>query len=195
MSLRAEKLAFLEDSIRNIHSEVVLRARTGDQAAFKELYRLYSRAMFNTALRILSDKAEAEDVLQESFLAAFRNLDQYRGEATFGAWLKRIVVNQSLTVLKKRMEFSFTEDLDQLPDELLLESPTAFPYSISQVTKAIKMLPDGYRTVLSLYLVEGYDHSEISEILNIDENTSKSQLSRSKRKLIELLKENFSRHE
>ena len=195
MSLSAEKLLFLEESVRNIHSEIIDRARLGDQLAYREIYRLYSKAMFNTAIRMVIDRAEAEDILQESFLSAFRNLSQYRGDASFGAWLKRIVVNQSLNALRRRKEFGFSEVLDQMPDPSFEEQSTSFPYTVSQVNAAIRLLPDGYRTVLSLYLIEGYDHAEISEILRIDENTSKSQLSRSKKKLVELLEQNFIRHE
>ena len=195
MSLSAEKLLFLEESVRNIHSEIIDRARLGDQLAYREIYRLYSKAMFNTAIRIVTDRAEAEDILQESFLSAFRNLSQYRGDASFGAWLKRIVVNQALNALRRRKDFGFSDVLDQIPDPSFEEPNTSFPYTVSQVNAAIRLLPDGYRMVLSLYLIEGYDHAEISEILRIDENTSKSQLSRSKKKLVELLEQNITRHE
>lgn len=195
MSLSVEKLPFLEESVRNIHSEIIDRARLGDQLAYREIYRLYSKAMFNTAIRMVTDHAESEDILQESFLSAFRNLSQYRGDASFGAWLKRIVVNQALNALRRRKEFGFSDVLDQMPDPSFEEQSTSFPYTVSQVNAAIRLLPDGYRTVLSLYLIEGYDHAEISEILRIDENTSKSQLSRSKKKLVELLEQKFTRHE
>ena len=195
MSLLAEKFSFLEESVRNIHSEIIDRARLGDQLAYREIYRLYSKAMFNTALRMVTDRSEAEDILQESFLSAFRNLKQYRGDASFGAWLKRIVVNQALNALRRRKEFGFSDALDQMPDASLEDQDNGFPYTVSQVNSAVQLLPDGYRTVLSLYLIEGYDHSEISDILSIDENTSKSQLSRAKKKLVELLQQNFTRHE
>ncbi len=144
--------------------------------------------MFNTAFRITGNEDEAEDVLQESFVAAFRSLDFYRGDAPFGAWLKRIVVNKSITWLKKRKWDRLPED-DRwdVPEELTTDETENFPASVEQVRKAIDALPDGYRTVLSLYLLEGYDHAEIGEILGISESTSKSQFNRSKKKLKEIL--------
>lgn len=186
----------MQDSNLEIHAEIINRARNGAASAFKELYSLYHRAMFNTAFRITADHAEAEDVLQESFINAFRNLDSFRGDSTFGAWLKRIVVNNSLNSLRRRVHYQLTEELNQIPEESRDSSgDNHFPYSVGQVNQAILQLADGYRTVLSLYLIEGYDHEEIGQILGIDQSTSKSQLSRAKRKLIQLLEQNFTRHE
>ncbi len=172
----------------NIHEDLIQRCRQGDQGAHFKLYQLYKRSMYNVGYRIVNNEEEAEDVLQEAFISAFRNLAYYRGDATFGAWLKRIVVNKAINYLKKRQ-------LERLPDDerwdVKEEEPVDdldhFPYSVSQVRDAIGRLPDGYRAVLSLYLLEGYDHSEIGEILGISESTSKSQFNRSKKKLKELL--------
>lgn len=186
----------MQDSHLEIHAEIIERARQGRESAYKELYRLYHRSMFNTAIRITADRAEAEDVLQESFINAFRNLDSFRGESTFGAWLKRIVVNKSLNALRRTIHDEWTDELNQIPEDT--GSPSGedqFSYSVSQVNQAILQLADGYRTVISLYLIEGYDHEEIGQILGIDQNTSKSQLSRAKKKLIQLLEQKFTRHE
>ena len=174
-------------STGNIHAEIIERCRQGDREAHYQLYKLYSRSMYNLSFRIVNNTGEAEDVLQEAFISAFRSLDYYRGEASFGSWLKRIVVNKAINALKKRRteqipeseEFDIAEDLGR--DE------AEFPFSVDQVRKAIEGLPDGYRSVLSLYLLEGYDHSEIAEILGISESTSKSQFNRSKKKLREIL--------
>lgn len=144
--------------------------------------------MYNVGYRIVNNEEEAEDVLQEAFISAFRNLEFYRGDATFGAWLKRIVVNKAINYLKKRQ-------LDRLPEddrfdvreEEVVDDLDHFPYSVGQVRAAIERLPDGYRAVLSLYLLEGYDHGEIGEILGISESTSKSQFNRSKKKLKAIL--------
>jgi RNA polymerase sigma factor (sigma-70 family) len=143
--------------------------------------------MFNVCYRIVKDEAAAEDVLQESFINAFKNLGHYRGDSAFGAWLKRIVVNKAITHSSKRKieripdgEFDVLEEAD--------EQPETFPFDIHKVKEAILNLPDGYRTVLSLYLFEGYDHEEIGQVLGISESTSKSQFSRAKKKLIEILK-------
>ncbi len=137
-------------------------------------------------MHVTQNREDAEDVLQEAFISAFRSLDHYRGDATFGSWLKRIVVNKAINVLKERKTESLPEnDEFDVPEEIFVEAE--FPFSAKQVKDAIERLPDGYRSVLSLYLLEGYDHSEIAEILGISESTSKSQFNRSKKKLREIL--------
>lgn len=157
-----------EEPVRNIHFDLIQRAREGEQAVLKELYNLYSRAMFNTALRIVSDRMEAEDILQESFISAFKNIHSYRGESTFGAWLKKIVVNRSLNAIRSRITFEDAEVLADLSVAEQMETDDQkFPFTIQQVKQALHRLADGYRTVFSLYFLEGYDHSEISEILEL----------------------------
>jgi len=141
--------------------------------------------MLNSAFRVVNDRDAAEDILQESFISAFKNLHLYRSESTVGAWLKRIVINRSITWLRARRTVPLEEE-DSIPDRQEVENE--FPYTVEQVRSAILELPDGYRTVLSLYLLEGYDHEEIGQILGISESTSKSQLSRAKIKLITILK-------
>jgi RNA polymerase sigma-70 factor (ECF subfamily) len=144
--------------------------------------------MYNVGYRITRSEEDAEDVLQEAFISAFRNLDSYRGDATFGAWLKRIVVNKALNALNKKKLETIPDDDEQwdVPEE-----EVAVEYkedlTVERVKRAIEKLPDGYRTVLSLYLLEGYDHQEIGEILGVSESTSKSQLNRAKNKLKEIL--------
>ena len=186
---------FVQDPNLEIHGEIIEQARKGVESAFEKLYRLYHRSMYNTALRITANRTEAEDVLQESFINAFKNLNSFRGDSTFGAWLKRIVVNNSLNAIRKNNPERWTDEMDQIPDEIFSQERSHFPFSVAQVHQAILQLADGYRTVLSLYLIEGYDHEEISQILKIDENTSKSQLSRAKKKLIQLLNQNYKRNE
>lgn len=171
----------------DIHQHLIDRCRMGDQEAHFRLYKLYSRAMYNVGYRITGNEEDAEDVLQEAFVSAFKNLQSYRGDATFGAWLKRIVVNKSINVLNKRNENLIArEEAFDVPVEED-ESHYMPELSVERVKKCIEMLPDGYRTVLSLYLLEGYDHEEIAGIMGITESTSKSQLNRAKGKLKELL--------
>ncbi|MEQ9229608.1 MAG: RNA polymerase sigma factor [Cyclobacteriaceae bacterium] len=174
----------------NIHSDLIERAMVNDQEAQFELYKKYNAAMYNTALRITKNTALAEDVLQESFLNAFQSLVFYRGEASFGSWLKRIVINKAITMAKKESRFELVEEESQLdsiePEELTIE------YDVEGVKQAIMELPDGFRTVLSLYLLEGYDHKEIAEILDISESTSKTQYKRAKDKLRIILKERMN---
>ena len=170
----------------HIHADLIDRCRQGDREAHYQLYKLYARSMYNIGYRIVQSEEEAEDVLQEAFISAFRNLDLYRGDASFGSWLKRIVVNKAINELKKRKTERFTENENfDVAEEVWADDE--FPFSVQQVKNAIERLPDGYRSVLSLYLLEGYDHSEIAEILGITESTSKSQFNRSKKKLREIL--------
>lgn len=146
--------------------------------------------MYNIAVRILNDEAEAADVLQEAFLDAFNRIAGFRQETTFGLWMKQIVVNKSISQLRKRkLELVPLDEAnaEELPDEEAVDYDE-LELQVQQVRAAIHKLPDGYRVVLSLYLLEGYDHEEISHILHITENTSRTQFLRGKRKLIEHLK-------
>lgn len=149
--------------------------------------------MYNVGYRIVNNAEEAQDVLQEAFISAFRNLEFYRGDATFGAWLKRIVIHKAINCLKKRRLERLPDDENWDVGQPTEEESEAFPYSVEVVRKAIEELPDGYRSVLSLYLIEGYDHAEIGEIVGISESTSKSQFNRSKKRLKEILKSKGTR--
>jgi RNA polymerase sigma-70 factor (ECF subfamily) len=176
----------LETQYKNIHQELIDLCREGNQKAQFQLYKLYYKAMYSVSLRIVNDEAEAEDIMQEAFLKAFRKIDTYKGEVSFGAWLKKIVVNRSLDYLKKKkVQFEQVNErtMDKPDDEDGYRE-----IDVEVLKKAIRSLPDGYRTVLSLYLIEGYDHEEISEILGISNSASRTQFSRAKSKLRELLK-------
>lgn len=168
--------------------ELVKECMQGSRAAQFELYKLYAKAMYNVALRILNYEEEAEDVLQEAFLDAFTRIRDFRLETTFGLWLKQIVINKSINYLRKRkMEFVGVDEVSELPDEIAVEDDD-IKLQADEVRNAIAQLPDGYRVVLSLYLLEGYDHEEISHILKISENTSRTQYMRAKNKLKSILK-------
>ena len=144
--------------------------------------------MYNVGYRIVNNSEEAEDVLQDAFISAFNNPDRYRGDSTFGAWLKRIVINKAINYLnKKKPERMPDDERWDVREEEVVDELEGFPFTVEKVRAAIEALPDGYRSVLSLYLVEGYDHGEIAEILGITESTSKSQFNRAKKKLKELL--------
>lgn len=172
------------------HYELVVACKQGSKKACFELYKLYSKAMLNVAFRIVGDIAEAEDVLQEAFLDAFNKVKDFRQETTFGLWLKQIVVNRSINLLRKRkmdMIDMENEQLENIPDEEEDDDEEVL-LKVAQVKDAMKQLPEGYRVVLSLYLLEGYDHEEIGQILNISENTSRTQFLRAKRKLMDILK-------
>jgi len=146
--------------------------------------------MFNIAMRILNHENEAADILQESFLDAFTRITNFRQETTFGLWIKQIVINRSISRLRKRkLELVSLDDLDidtiAEPDD---QEDEALQLQVLEIKKAMQLLPDGYRVILSLYLLEGYDHEEIAYVLNITESTSRTQFLRAKRKLRELLK-------
>lgn len=170
------------------HQEVVEACRKGDRQAQFELYKMYGKGMYNICLRMLGNAEDAEDVLQLAFVDVFRRLDQFRQESTIGAWIKRIVVNRCLDQLRKRKMIIESFD-DQVHDVPQAHSTTSseLSYTVEDIQRAVYDLPDGYRVVLTLYLFEGYDHEEISEILDISVSTSKSQYHRAKRKLRETL--------
>ncbi|RFP63703.1 RNA polymerase sigma factor [Hymenobacter lapidiphilus] len=176
----------------DINAPLVERCRLGDRRAQAEIYKRYSKAMFNASLRITGDYAEAEDVLQEAFLSAFRELHSYKGDSSFGSWLKRIVINKSINCLRNRrlslvplgeQHDAAAEATDYGPE------PEITSWRADVVRRCVQDLPDGYRVVLTLYLLEGYDHAEIAGILNISESTSKSQYSRARKKLLELARQ------
>lgn len=180
----------MEETGVNLHEELIARCREGERLAYSQLYKLYSKAMYNAAYRITGNEDDADDALQEGFISAFNNLESYRGDASFGSWIKRIVINKAINLLKKRKTEPLPDD-DRwdVPDDSNEESYKYDELTVDRVKKSIHQLPDGYRTVLSLYLLEGYDHQEIAEILNVSESTSKSQLNRAKNRLREMLTE------
>lgn len=160
----------------------------GNTSAYKVLYDRYSKAMYNTALRIVNKTADAEDVLQDSFTDAFMQLSSFEHKSTFGAWLRQIVVFKSISFLKKqRMSFVDMEKAKDMPEETELDETEVW-YTVDMIKQTMQQLPDGYRTVLSLYLFEGYDHEEISEIMGVAQSTVRTQYIRAKQKLLKLLK-------
>lgn len=144
--------------------------------------------MFNVSLRIVADEMEAEDIMQEAFLSAFKNINTYEGKVSFGAWLKKIVINRSLDYLKKR-KIRFEEITDQMnvaDEPIFMEVEED---NLEKIKKAIDALPDKYRIVLSLFLIEGYSHEEVAEMLEISNVASRTQFFRAKQKLKELLQQ------
>lgn len=174
--------------IINLQSDLIVKCKLNNPKAQMQLYDLYCTAMYYTAYNFVKREAEAQDIMQESFIKAFKNINSYNGEASFGSWLKRIVINNSLDLLKKRKielvsiddnkVFVAEDDNWEVEDKI----PLKFIY------ECIDKLPLKYKNVVKLYLLEGYDHQEVSEILQISEVASRSQLFRGKNKLKELLK-------
>lgn len=146
--------------------------------------------MFNICYRMVNNREEAEDLLQDSFCDAFTKLDSFRYESSFGIWLKKIVVNRCINwIRKKKISIAFYEEID----EPVQKTDSEIDYeevsmNVNKIHVAIGKLAEGYRIIFSLYALEGYDHAEISEILGISESTSKSQYLRAKNKIKEILK-------
>lgn len=173
-----------------LESNIIEKCRQNNRVAQLQLYKQYCDGMYVVAMRFMKNSMEAEDIVQEAFIKAFSRLDQFKAEVTFGAWLKRIVINKCIDCLKSKKQH--LQELDEVhlkvvdsnyENEWLVEDTI----TLDEVKDAIQRLPDKYQYVVMLYLVEGYDHQEISEILNITEVTSRTQLSRGKSKLKQLL--------
>ncbi len=182
---------FLESTAPILHDELVEKCKQGDAKSYAELYQKYAKAMYNTSLRIVNNTGDAEDVLQEAFVDAFGSLEAFQYKSTFGAWLKKIVINKSINQLRKRkMDLIDIEktNVGFLPEEEKLDEKD-IQLKVEEVKRVVKQLPNGYRTVLSLYLFEGYDHEEIAEILRVSHATVRTQYMRAKQKLLSLIKQ------
>jgi RNA polymerase sigma factor (sigma-70 family) len=173
------------------YDELVAKCKQGDVQSYETLYRQYAKPMFNTSLRIVNNASDAEDVLQESFAAAFQHLDRFDYSSTFGAWLKRIVINNSINVLRRRklVFIDMSENRVNEIEETEVLDEENIQLKVEEIKKAMSLLPAGYRSVLSLFLFEGYDYEEIGEILNISASTVRTQYHRAKRKLLHTLKQ------
>lgn len=177
--------------ISTFQIHIVEKCKQNDRQAQVQLYNQYCKGMFIVALRFVKDTMEAEDIVQESFIKAFSKLEQYKAEVSFGAWLKRIVINRCIDVLKsKRQRMLELEEhhLNVVDEDYEKDWLVDDDITIDNVKTAIEQLPEKYKYVLMLYLIEGYDHQEISEILDISEVASRTQLSRGKQKLKNELK-------
>ena len=171
-------------------SELIENCKRNDSRAQMKLYDLYCKAMFNTAYNFVKDDMVAQDMMQEGFIKAFAKINTYNAEASFGSWLKRIVINQCLDSIKKKslVTVEIKEDVITIEDDndWSIDQET----SIQAIYSCIELLPQKCKNVVKLYLLEGYDHQEVAQILEISEVSSRSQLSRGKNKLRELLRQN-----
>lgn len=176
----------MNNAILFTHKDLVEKSKLGNSKMQYKLYSLYVDAMFNVSIRIVKIKEDAEDVVQDSFIDAFKNLDSFKYDSTFGSWLKRIVINKSINYLKvKRIPLVAIEEQEYWIPEA--EEFKTEQLDITKIKSAIQQLPNGYQTIINLYLIEGYDHKEIGDILEISVSTSKSQYHRAKKKLVQLI--------
>ncbi len=174
-------------------NQLIERCKKSDSNAQMQVYNAYYKAMYNSAYRILKDEFEAEDLIQEAFLTAFTKLNTFKGEVAFGAWLKRIVVNKSLTQLKKNNRYEEVK-MDVIPDYEVEETPINYnSLDVKQVMESLQNLKENYRIVLTLNLIEGYDYEEISEILNYTNENVRTTISRAKKKLKQVLLANTNK--
>ncbi len=167
-------------------TDLVARCRRGDRSAQQGIFDLYSPRMYGIALRYLRDPMQAEDALVMAFTRVFEKIHQYKGKGSFEGWIRRIVINESLTSLRKARVMRVETDLEQAarePDYQALEDHL----TAGELLKIIDGLPPGYRVVFNLYAIDGFSHKEIAEQLGISENTSKSQLSRARMHLQKVL--------
>ena len=174
-------------------NQLIERCKKNDSTAQMQVYDAYYKAMYNTAYRILKDEFEAEDLIQEAFLTAFSKLHTFKGEVTFGAWLKKIVINKSLTQLKKNIRY------DEVKMEVVSNyeiEDTAIDYSslnVKQVLESLQSLKSNYRIILTLNLIEGYDYEEISQIMKYTNENVRTTISRAKKKLKQVLLANTNK--
>ncbi len=180
----------LHNKVKNTHEVLINACLVGDQKAQYKIYKLYYKAMYNTSYRILKNEMDAEDVMQEAFLDAFQKIRQYDKSATFGAWLKRIVINKSLDKYRKQENYiPFDEVHEDITDSVEEDYFEVLSMKIDDIRRSIERLTDSYRIILSLYLLEGYDHKEIAQILGISYNASRTKYSRAKQQLLVKIKQ------
>lgn len=172
-----------------LQSELIEKCRANDRKAQMQLYNKYSDGMYYVAFRFLKDSFEAEEAMQESFIKAFAKLHQFTGDVTFGAWLKRIVINKSIDMLKaKKMNMVAINEQVMSTVEEQNDWSVSDSVTVDAVKKAIENLSEKYKYAVMLFLIEGYDHNEISEILGITPVASRTLVHRGKKQLQDQLK-------
>lgn len=175
--------------------QLIMLCKSGNQSAQLEVYNRYSKAMYNTAIRIVKDSFRAEDVMQESFLTAFTKLNTLEDLKLFGAWLKRIVVNNSIANYNKKLrqnEVPLETVMYKVEDDNVSDESNYNNEKVKQIMKAMKTLKPNYSLGLTLHLIEGYDYEEICDIMNISYANCRTLISRAKESLRKKLTETAS---
>ena len=172
----------------NSDSDILSGCIKGKQSAQRELYEKYSRILLGICIRYAGSVEEAEDILQEGFVKIFLNINHFKGEGSLMAWMRRIMINTAITAYHKSLKHRYHEDVDEIRETDMTEMDWSdSDFTAEELKNIIMRMPEGYKMVFNLYAIEGYKHREIAEILEIDENTSKSQYSRARRWLQERL--------
>jgi RNA polymerase sigma factor (sigma-70 family) len=173
--------------LTDAEKDIVSGCKKGNKKAQYQFYEMFKKMIFSVAMRYAKDVPEAEDIVQDAFVVLYRDLYQYRPIGSFGGWVRRVTVNVALQhVRKKRMIFSEVE-IDVMAEQVQSDETIIGNINAREIMRMVQLLPDGYRMVFNLYVVEGFNHAEIAEQLNITVNTSKSQLSRAKAYLRKML--------
>lgn len=170
------------------YDELIVRCKRGDTSAYTALYNNHAKEVYNTIYRLINHTGEAEDLLQETFVSAFQAIDRFENTGGFRAWVKRIAINKSISLLRKRkirfveLETSGAKAEDEMPvDE------TDFAFRVEEVKKAIEALPDNYRTIVQLHVFENITHAEIAGILGLENNNVRILYHRAKQKILKTL--------
>lgn len=163
--------------------ELMVLCQKGDQRAIGELYRRYERKMLGVCMRYARNKMEAEDIMHDSFIKVLNSLDKYKGDGPVGGWIRRIMVNTSLNHIRDTMKYTLQQDIDQVYDIEDEHMDISGKINAEDMVRFLQELPTGYRTVFNLYVVEGYAHKEIADMLGVAESTSKTQLFMAKKAL------------
>ncbi|MFZ1529643.1 MAG: sigma-70 family RNA polymerase sigma factor [Ferruginibacter sp.] len=167
---------------------LIMKASKGDQHSFRKIYDLHAGKMYSLCKRFANSNIEADDLFQEGFIKLYRNLSNYRGDGSFEGWVRRVFVTTCLDILKKKNNLHLPGHFDNEADaSLAIEPEIINKLDKEQLIETLQKLPPGYRTIINLFSIEGYSHKEIAELLGISEGTSKSQYSKARKKLKELI--------
>ena len=164
----------------------------GDRTAQKQLYMKYKASMFGVCLRYAKSRTEAEDFLQEGFIKIYRDLYQYKPIGPLGGWMRRVVVNVALQHIRRRKNLFADINIDDVAYNYAADEEVFTNFRMKALLEMIQKLPDGYQAVFNMYVIEGFTHKEIAKQLNITVNTSKSQLSRAKKTLRQMLEKELT---
>ncbi len=162
-------------------NELIDECLKNNRIAQKQLYEKYSRKMFGVCLRYAKSKEEAEDVMADVFVQVFTKLSSFKRDGSFEGWIRRIVVNTSITAYRSNLKFNLNDEISEVRDVSNNDVSAIELLNVQQIKNIIQQMPDGYRMVFNLHVIEGYNHREIGEILGINEGTSKSQFSKARK--------------